>query len=270
MYSARRSDFAVEQTQRDAWLEEIRILHSALSLCQGSIYFEYSIPRMGRRIDVVLLIGPAVFVLEFKVGERDFALHALDQVVDYALDLKNFHEPSHKCLVAPILIATGATNCQPVVEAIPHKDGLFLPIKTNGQLAAIVLGNDPKSGEDGLLQVREIRDLSLAADLVTLSACDSGVGPLQGEEGIASLVRAFLFAAVQLPPLSISNRQSKIGNCRIRPCHSTGPVSSWSATGLGAFRFPPTGRDWAFSNDGSQVGDGNEGKQGPGTTITSE
>ena len=49
--------------------------------------------------------------------------------MDYSLDLKNFHEPSHKCLVAPIIIATGATNCQPVLEAIPHKDGLFLPIK---------------------------------------------------------------------------------------------------------------------------------------------
>jgi hypothetical protein len=60
---ARHSEFAVEQTQRDAWLEEIRILHSALSSCHGSVYFEYSIPRMGRRIDVVLLIGPAVLSL---------------------------------------------------------------------------------------------------------------------------------------------------------------------------------------------------------------
>jgi CHAT domain-containing protein len=51
--------------------------------------------------------------------------------------------------------------------------------------AALVLGNDPKSGEDELLQVREIRDLNLAADLVTLSACDTGVGALEGEEGIA-------------------------------------------------------------------------------------
>ena len=75
---ARCSDFAIEQTQRDAWLEEIRILHLALSPCHGSVYFEYSIPRMGRRIDVVLLIGPAIFVLEFKVGEQDFALHALE------------------------------------------------------------------------------------------------------------------------------------------------------------------------------------------------
>jgi CHAT domain-containing protein len=63
--------------------------------------------------------------------------------------------------------------------------------------AALVLGNDPKSGEDGLLQVREIRDLSLNADLVTLSACDTGVGALEGEEGIANLVRAFLFAGAK-------------------------------------------------------------------------
>ena len=63
--------------------------------------------------------------------------------------------------------------------------------------AALILGSDPKSGEDGLLQVREIRSLSLNADLVTLSACDTGVGPLEGEEGIANLVRAFLFAGAK-------------------------------------------------------------------------
>ena len=62
---------------------------------------------------------------------------------------------------------------------------------------ALVLGSDPKSGEHGLLQVREIRYLSLNADLVTLSACDTGVGPLEGEEGIANLVRAFLFAGAK-------------------------------------------------------------------------
>jgi hypothetical protein len=131
------SDFAVEQTQSDAWLEEIRILHSALSPYQGSVFFEYSIPRIGRRIDVVLLIGPAVFVLEFKVGERNFTLHAVDQVVDYALDLKNFHEPTHNCSIAPILIATKAADCQALFEAVHHKGGLFFPIKTTGEL----LGN---------------------------------------------------------------------------------------------------------------------------------
>lgn len=129
----RHSEFSVESAQRDAWLEEITILRRTLSPFEGSIYFEYSIPRMGRRIDAVLLVGPAVFVLEFKVGEREFAAHALDQVVDYALDLKNFHEPSHNSPVVPIIIATGATECQPILHITPCKDGLFLPIKTNGQ-----------------------------------------------------------------------------------------------------------------------------------------
>jgi len=89
------SDFPVESTQRDAWLEEIRILKIALQQYEGSLYFEYSIPRMGKRIDVVLLIGSVIFVLEFKVGEKEFQSHAIDQTWDYALDLKYFHETSH-------------------------------------------------------------------------------------------------------------------------------------------------------------------------------
>jgi hypothetical protein len=65
---ATNNDFDLGNTQRDAWLEEIRILHSVLPGREGSIYFEYSIPRMVKRIDVVLLIGPVIFVLEFKIG----------------------------------------------------------------------------------------------------------------------------------------------------------------------------------------------------------
>lgn len=129
----RYSGFSVENAQRDAWLEEITILRQTLSLFGGSIYLEYSIPRMGRRIDAVLLVGPAVFVLEFKVGEQGFAAHALDQVVDYALDLKNFHEPSHNRPIVPILVATNGTDCHPILRAAPCKDGLFAPIKANRQ-----------------------------------------------------------------------------------------------------------------------------------------
>src|SRR5215204_4090696 len=84
--------FALDTTQKDAWLDEIRILKSVLPGYNGSIYFEFAIPRMGRRIDVVLLIGAVVFVLEFKVGEKEYKSQAIDQVWDYALDLKNFHE----------------------------------------------------------------------------------------------------------------------------------------------------------------------------------
>jgi len=136
---AQSSEFALEQTQRDAWLEEIRILQNILQPHKGSIYFEYSIPRMGKRIDVVLLIGSAILVLEFKVGEKEFTSYAIDQVWDYSLDLKNFHETSHECFIAPILIATKAQIETATVSTTPHNDKLLLPIKSNEELLRQVL-----------------------------------------------------------------------------------------------------------------------------------
>lgn len=136
---ALNNDFSLEQNQRNAWLAEINILQTSLSSYHGSIYFEYSIPRMGRRIDVVVLIGPVIFVLEFKVGEDTFTSHAKDQVLDYALDLKNFHESSHKHFVAPILIATKAQNVFPIIAATPQNDKTFFPITTNTELLKDVI-----------------------------------------------------------------------------------------------------------------------------------
>ncbi|MBI4850061.1 MAG: DUF2075 domain-containing protein [Nitrospirae bacterium] len=138
---AMSNEFALEQSQRDAWLEEINILQAVLSRYQGSIYFEYSIPRMGKRIDTVILIGPVIFVLEFKVGEKEFSSYATDQVWDYALDLKNFHESSHEQFIAPILIATKAENIVPFVSATPQNDKLLFPIKCNVELLGQVLAN---------------------------------------------------------------------------------------------------------------------------------
>jgi hypothetical protein len=130
---ATNNTFPLEATQRDAWLEEIRILKTVLCPYRGygAVYFEYSIPRLGKRIDVVVLIGPVIFVLEFKVGEREFPAHAIDQVCDYALDLKNFHESSHARPIAPILIATKADEVAPVVAFTPQNDLLLEPIKCN-------------------------------------------------------------------------------------------------------------------------------------------
>jgi hypothetical protein len=138
---ARNNDFSLEQTQRDAWLEEINILQKVLIQFEGAIYFEYSIPRMGKRIDVVLLIGPAIFVLEFKIGEKEFLSYAIDQVWDYALDLKNFHESSHEHLIAPILIATKAKRILPVISATLQNDKLLFPIKCNVELLEQVISN---------------------------------------------------------------------------------------------------------------------------------
>jgi hypothetical protein len=131
--------FAVEPTQRDAWLAEIRILKDVLSEVQGSIYFEYAIPRMGKRIDVVLLIGSVVFVLEFKVGETDFSLYALNQAWDYALDLKNFHETSRESFIAPIVIATNAVSITPIISTTAHNDKVLSPVRCNAELLGLVL-----------------------------------------------------------------------------------------------------------------------------------
>ena len=97
-------DFAVLPTQRDAWLVQLEVLARELPGVQGNILLEFSIPRMGRRIDAVLLVGPIVFAIEFKVGEATFHRAAYEQVWDYALDLKNFHEASHAAAIVPILV----------------------------------------------------------------------------------------------------------------------------------------------------------------------
>ena len=138
---ANNNMFSLEQTQRDAWFEEIDILQKALSGFEGAVYFEYSIPRMGKRIDVVLLIGPVLFVLEFKIGEKEFFSYAIDQVWDYALDLKNFHEASHAPLIAPVLICTKAKSNPFIVTATPQNDNLLFPIKCNADLLVQVIEN---------------------------------------------------------------------------------------------------------------------------------
>ena len=78
--------------QRNAWIEQIEILKSNLDGFQGRVIFEFAIPRMGKRVDNIIIIGDSVFVLEFKVGENKYRNTDSNQVIDYCLDLKNFHE----------------------------------------------------------------------------------------------------------------------------------------------------------------------------------
>ena len=98
------SEFPVEQGQKNAWMVQVKQLKRVLSGVNGSIYFEFSIPRMGKRVDVVLLVGRVVFVVEYKVGDSQYASHAVDQVMDYCLDLKNFHATSRDRFIVPILV----------------------------------------------------------------------------------------------------------------------------------------------------------------------
>ena len=136
---ALKNEFSLEQTQKDAWLAEITILKEVLPIYKGSIYFEYSIPRMGQRIDVLILIEAVIFILEFKVGEKEYHSYAIDQVWDYALDLKNFHETSHNKLIAPILIATNAKSKDSIVSTTPLNGQILIPIRSNtGSLGSVI------------------------------------------------------------------------------------------------------------------------------------
>lgn len=125
--------FAIEPTQTKAWQVQIRHLQRVLPPFRerGKVYFEYDVPRMGKRIDVVLLIDHLLFVIEYKVGERTYPRHAILQAWDYALDLKNFHETSHHLSIVPVLIATDAKPSSVEVKIDAIRDGLFLPVCAN-------------------------------------------------------------------------------------------------------------------------------------------
>ncbi len=124
----RRSEFAVDELQRGAWLEQLSVLRGAVAQLTGAIFLEFGIPRMGSRVDVMMLIGPVVFVLEFKAGQSDFSWTAVDQVWDYALDLKNFHEASHTAAIVPILIALGAAQSERT-ELVACEDRVYQPLR---------------------------------------------------------------------------------------------------------------------------------------------
>lgn len=132
--------------QKNAWVEEIEILKKALkdySEEDAWIVFEYSLFRLGKRIDTVLLLHDRVFVLEFKIGAKKYERQDIDQVINYALDLKYFHQGSKDRLIIPVLIAS---ECLKVPEyEYSNNNDIYSLIKTNseclGDAIAFVLNN---------------------------------------------------------------------------------------------------------------------------------
>ena len=109
--SLNHTNRSLEDLQKNAWVKQIEILKSELKGIMGSIYFEFQIPRMGKRVDNIIIVDDCVFVVEFKVGDDSYGKHAELQVIDYCLDLKNFHEGSHFVKLNPLLVATNAESC---------------------------------------------------------------------------------------------------------------------------------------------------------------
>ena len=103
--------FSAQDLQKNTWKREIEILKRELSYFEsGYILFEYTIPRIGNRIDNIFIYKGIIFLLEFKVGEKTYPNYAIEQVTDYALDLNSFHKESHNKLLVPILVSTEATE----------------------------------------------------------------------------------------------------------------------------------------------------------------
>ena len=122
--------FDLSMLQRDAWNEQTQILKNILCAFEGNIYFEFSIPRMGRRVDAVVIIGSIIFVIEFKVGANSYESADLDQVTDYALDMQNFHEASHNVTLVPMLVATKAPDVDFNITELT-KEYLLSPVCCN-------------------------------------------------------------------------------------------------------------------------------------------
>lgn len=115
-------EFETTDLQKNAWKKEISILQTELAgFPDGEVAFEYTIPRIGHRIDVVCIISGVIFLLEYKVGDREYKKPTEDQVMDYALDLKYFHEASNGRYIVPISIPTEAPAAENHLQVMEDK-----------------------------------------------------------------------------------------------------------------------------------------------------
>ncbi len=120
-------------TTDEAWMGEIVLLQEVLLPWkdeEAGIIFEYDIPRLGKRIDVVLLLRGMVFCLEFKVGKREALQADVEQVMDYALDLKYFHLYSQDRFIVPVLIPTSYASSTSLIQPSIYDDQIYNPLIT--------------------------------------------------------------------------------------------------------------------------------------------
>ena len=145
---AQKHHHTLEQLQKNAWLSQIQILKNQLqNFLNGYLFFEFSIPRMGKRVDNIVIVNDVVFVLEFKVGDRNYHKYAIEQAMDYALDLKNFHEGSHSAKIIPILVSTNADDKKNSLKK--YEDNVFAPIMANSEnIGSLILEITLEISED--------------------------------------------------------------------------------------------------------------------------
>ena len=128
----------LEQQQINAWRRQIRELKQTLArFPDATLLLEFEIPRIGKRVDAILILNGSILVLEYKVGAKTYDATSIDQAYDYALDLKNFHKASHHLTIVPVLIATDAPSKSPNLEI--GVDGIASPLLANSDNLLTVL-----------------------------------------------------------------------------------------------------------------------------------
>jgi len=128
----------LEQQQINSWRRQIRELKQTLAgFPDATLLLEFEIPRIGKRVDGILILNGSILVLEYKVGAKTYDATSIDQAYDYALDLKNFHKASHHLTIVPVLIATDAPSKSPTLEI--GVDGIASPLLANSDNLLTVL-----------------------------------------------------------------------------------------------------------------------------------
>lgn len=139
---SRNDEYDTAATQKYAWEQEIVVMKQVLESYRnepGWVVFEYTIPRIGKRIDVVLLLRERVFAIEFKAGEEEIKHADVDQVLDYALDLKNFHQGSAQRMIVPILVPTENEKTSTICQLSHYDDGIYEPMVANKDSLGLVI-----------------------------------------------------------------------------------------------------------------------------------
>ncbi len=209
------SPFADEQAQKVAWHAEITLLKESLAGYRGTLFLEYAIPRMGRRIDAVALIGCVIFVLEFKVGGTTFDRSAIDQVCDYALDLNYFHETSHDQTISPILVATEAEPQAIATAANALGDSVLYPMCVNGSQISEAINEALRLSHSGQIdsQLWEAGRYSPTPTIVEAASAlyaGHGVGEISRSDASAKNLSLTADAISQIIDHSFSNSQKSI------------------------------------------------------------